>query len=240
MRVLKIALCFSVLVLQLCGCAGQMNNTTAGTLTGGTLGAGLGAIIGSTTGHAGPGIAIGAAAGALSGALIGNSVDANERENEAIRQGALRQQESIDANRRLLDELRSRGADARISDRGVVINLPDVLFEFDRADLTYDAGRTVQDIADVLQRTPDRTISIEGHTDSIGSDLYNQRLSERRAQRVAEALDRSGVRPSQLRVHGYGESNPIASNESDVGRARNRRVEVIVENASPARDYRPQ
>lgn len=215
-------------LLLLCSCAQPINNTAVGALGGTALGAGLGAIIGSQTGDAGRGVAIGAAAGALGGALVGTGLDAGERENNQIRSDLDRQQAQIDENQRLIDELRRRGADAYRTDRGVVVNLPDVLFEFDRAGLTYDAQETVREIADVVRTAPGRSIAIEGHTDSVGSDSYNQRLSEDRAASVARELRSEGA--GSLRVRGFGESRPIASNTDSVGRARNRRVEVIIEN----------
>ena len=218
-------------VVLLTGCAQGLNQTTTGTLAGGTLGAGLGAIIGGATGHAGPGIAIGAAAGALGGALVGNSLDSQDRENQALRDNVSRQQAELDANRRLLDELRRKGADARITDRGVVINLPDVLFEFNQSRLTSDAMATVSDISSVLRKDPNRMIRVEGHTDNVGSVEYNDRLSQRRADRVANELEQGGISSRNLSVVGYGESRPVASNATSAGRQRNRRVEVIVENA---------
>ena len=140
------------------------------------------------------------------------------------------------SNRELLDELRRRNLDARETARGVVVNLPDVLFEFDRADLTRDARRTVRDIADVLTRSArGRQVSIEGHTDSVGSEAYNQHLSQTRAESVADALVNGGVNRRRVRAHGFGKSRPIAPNTSHghddpVGRAKNRRVEVVIEN----------
>lgn len=215
--------------LGLSGCANQYNRATTGALTGSALGAGLGAIIGSTTGHAGPGIAIGAAAGALGGALLGNSFDSNDRESARVRDRLDRQQREIDDNERLLRELRERGADARMTKRGVVVNLPDVLFGFDRAELTPDSHSIVREISSVLKKHPNTEISVEGHTDAVGSDAYNDRLSERRARAVASELDRSGVDGRRIRTRGFGESRPIASNNTAVGRERNRRVEVVLE-----------
>jgi outer membrane protein OmpA-like peptidoglycan-associated protein len=217
-------------MLFLIGCAQGLNKSTTGALTGGTLGAGLGAIVGSQTGHAGPGIAVGAAVGALGGALVGNSMDATDQEQAALRRRLDTQGQQLEENKRILEALRRRGADVRESDRGIVVNLPDVLFEFDRADLTTEARRTVADIADVTRTAADRTIAVEGHTDSVGSTAYNKRLSIDRAESVARALQQTGVPATQLRTAGYGEGRPIASNNSPEGRARNRRVEVIIEN----------
>src|SRR5262249_37327641 len=123
-----------------------------------------------------------------------------------------------------------QGADVRSTDRGVVINLPDVLFDFNSSHLTRDAQSTVADIAHVLKDVHHRRISVEGHTDSVGTAEYNLKLSRRRAEGVADDLSSHGVPHSQLRVHGFGKSHPVADNSTSVGRARNRRVEVIIEN----------
>lgn len=208
----------------------QFRAREKGALTGGAIGAGLGAIVGNQVGSSGAGIAIGSALGALSGGLIGNTIDAQDSEAE-LRQSSLdAQRERIAENKRLLDELRARGTDARVTDRGVVINFPDVLFQFGRSDLTVEADRTAREIAEVVRRTPGRRISVEGHTDSVGTYSYNQKLSEARARSVADALVADGVQRNTLHTRGFGEGQPIASNASATGRQRNRRVEVVIEN----------
>ena len=212
------------------GCSQGFNKATTGAVGGAALGSGLGAIIGSQTGHAGPGIAIGAAAGALGGALIGNSLDNVDEQNRQLGSRLDQQQQELEENRRLIEELKRRGTDAYSSSRGVVVNLPDVLFEFNRADLTQPARRTVREIADVARSTAGRDIAVEGHTDSVGSDSYNRGLSERRAVSVARELEFNGIEHGKLIVHGFGESSPIATNDTTAGRARNRRVEVIIKN----------
>lgn len=217
-------------ILLLTSCAKSPNKATLGGLTGAGLGAGTGAIIGSQSGHAGAGVAIGAGLGALAGAAFGNSLDSEDVENERVREDVRRNEEQIRENQRLIDELRGSGADARDSKRGVVVNLPDVLFEFNSDRLTPQAVDTVDEIGKVLSTVRGRTIAVEGHTDSIGSVQYNKDLSERRAGSVSNALERQGVDRGQMQVRGYGEGAPIATNNTDAGRARNRRVEVIIEN----------
>ncbi len=224
------ALFIAFLAILASGCAKPMSKASQGALAGGALGAGTGAIIGSATGKAGVGTAIGAGIGALGGAVLGNSMDQTDKENEAL-QGRINQnQAQLDENRRLIEELQRRGADVRATDRGVVINLPDILFEFDRANLTPEAVRTIREISTVLKKTPNRPLSIEGHTDSVGTVVYNKQLSLRRAQSVSKQLQRDGVPAVQMGVKGYGEGSPIATNNSEIGRARNRRVEIIIEN----------
>lgn len=219
-----------VLTLVAAGCAPAGKKTAIGAGTGALVGAGLGAVIGSASGDAGRGTAIGAGSGAALGGLLGNALDEQDQELDARRSEVARQQELIEENRRLIEELRRRGADVRPSQRGVVINLPDILFEFDRADLTREAQRTIREISEVLREVEHRQIAVEGHTDSVGTFVYNQQLSERRAASVARELERSGVSRQRMNVAGFGEGSPIATNNTDAGRARNRRVEVIVEN----------
>lgn len=222
---------FAILCLFLASaCAQAPNRATIGGLTGGGIGAGLGAIVGNQTGHPGAGTAIGGAIGAVSGALVGNALDASANETEAANEQLRQNEERIKENQRLIDELRGRGVDVRETDRGVVMNLPDVLFEFNRYELTPEANRMVGEIADTLHDVRGRTIAVEGHTDSVGSVTYNKELSVNRATTVAHRLESAGVSRGQIVVHGYGEGRPVATNNTAEGRARNRRVEVIVEN----------
>lgn len=231
MRIAKLRLLPLLLAVHLPGCANtSLGATEYGALGGATAGAGLGAIIGHQTGNAGAGVAIGSAAGALSGALIGGQIDRQDREIDIRRRRIDQQEAMIAENARLIQELRQRGIDVRDSDRGVVVNLPDVLFEFGRADLTPTARRTVSEIAQVIQRAPSRKILIEGHTDSVGTIAANYRLSDARARQVARALEASGIARRSISIQALGETTPIATNNTDEGRRRNRRVEVIIEN----------
>ena len=223
--------CVVAAVVIATGCENaQFGAREKGALGGAAVGAGLGAIVGNQTGHPGAGVAIGSAIGAVSGGLIGQGIQNTDDEIAARQQRIDEQQRQLDENRRLIEELRSRGADVRMTERGVVVNLPDVLFAFGKADLTSSAGSTVREIASVVRGYNGRRIAVEGHTDSVGGVAYNQRLSEDRARSVASALTRQGVPRSVLSVRGFGETDPIASNSTDEGRTRNRRVEVIIEN----------
>jgi len=215
-------------------CAQQMNQTTGGALAGSALGAGLGAIIGNQTGSPGAGIAIGAAAGAVSGGLLGRALDNRAEETKAVEAKLNAQQSEIEQNRILIDELKKRGADVRPSSRGVVVNLPDILFDFGKAELTSGANMTMEEISTVVRSVHGRLISVEGHTDSIGTVSYNESLSEDRARSVARKLEQEGVPRKQMSVKGFGEGAPIATNNTEAGRARNRRVEIIIENQDPS------
>ncbi len=231
MRISKLLISALLIAIVLPGCQGQnMSKTGTGALTGGALGAGLGAIIGHETGNTGAGIAIGAAAGLLGGGALGGVVEEQDRQIANREQGIARQEEVLQENRRLIEELRRRGADARGTERGVVVNLPDVLFEFGSAKLTGDAKRTAKDITEVLSGIGDRSIYVEGHTDSVGTLTYNQKLSEDRAWSVAHELVHDGIHRERVYVKGLGENDPIASNSTETGRRRNRRVEVIIGN----------
>ena len=230
---MKKAIVLLVVVGLLGGCSAHNspNKTVVGTVAGTAVGAGLGAIIGSQTGHAGPGIAIGAATGAVGGALLGNEMDSQDRRMDELEHRNQTQAQQIEENRRLIEELRKKGLDVEQSDRGVVVNLPDILFGFDKAQLTRRAEETVAEIAKVLRNHAGRrAISIEGHTDSIGGSSYNRDLSYRRARAVFKELRANGIDDSRMQVEGYGEGAPIATNNSEMGRARNRRVEVVIEN----------
>ncbi|MCX7149871.1 MAG: OmpA family protein [Rhodocyclales bacterium] len=111
--------------------------------------------------------------------------------------------------------------------RGLVITLGDVLFGTDLARLNADGMRTTQKLADVLQRHPQRTVLIEGFTDSTGSAAHNQELSERRADAVRGALQEMGVAHDRIAIRGYGETHPVAANDTKENRQLNRRVEIV-------------
>lgn len=104
--------------------------------------------------------------------------------------------------------------------------LRDVNFEFDSAQLTPQAQQVLDGVAERLVSNPNVRVSIDGHTDSVGSAEYNQQLSQRRAESVVEYLASQGVEQQRMRAQGFGEEQPVASNETDEGRAENRRVEL--------------
>lgn len=114
------------------------------------------------------------------------------------------------------------------SDRGLVITMSDVLFDAGSADLRPGGIRLVARIAAFLHEYPNRTIAIEGFTDSVGDEALNRTLSERRADAVRAALMDGGIQGNRIVARGYGEAFPVASNETAEGRQRNRRVEVVI------------
>lgn len=123
-----------------------------------------------------------------------------------------------------------RDLGATETDLEVRVELPaDVLFDFDKADVRSDAARALAQLATLIRAYPSGSATLEGHTDSKGDDAYNQRLSERRAESVERWLvEREGIDGSRLTPRGWGERKPVASNDDDAGRQRNRRVEVVI------------
>lgn len=106
-----------------------------------------------------------------------------------------------------------------------------VNFEFDKSELLSTSGHTLDAVAAVLERNPDVRIEVGGHTDAVGREGYNERLSSRRADAVRRALTDRGVSPDRIRARGYGESQPVLSNRTPTGRAMNRRVEFVLLNS---------
>jgi outer membrane protein OmpA-like peptidoglycan-associated protein len=135
------------------------------------------------------------------------------------------QQSQAEADR-LRQELQNM--QARQTERGVVLTLGNVLFETDSAELVPGAAQQIDQLATVLRQHPDYTVEIDGFTDSTGSDTYNLGLSQRRAESVRRALALRGINPSRLTARGHGEASPVASNETNLGRQMNRRVEVLI------------
>jgi outer membrane protein OmpA-like peptidoglycan-associated protein len=126
---------------------------------------------------------------------------------------------------------------AEETERGLVLTLGSVLFETNKASLQAGAQRTVQKVADFLNQYPERNILIEGFTDSQGSDTYNKKLSEDRAQAVRDELLKNGVDAERIDVLGYGEEFPVASNDNAAGRQQNRRVEIVISKENGAEVY---
>lgn len=114
------------------------------------------------------------------------------------------------------------------TDRGLVVTLGDVLFAFGKEGLLPASRPRLDKLAQFLRENPDRQLRIEGYTDSIGTTHYNQKLSERRAVTVRDALIRRGIAAERMTAEGYGKDFPVATNATEQGRAMNRRVEIII------------
>ena len=148
---------------------------------------------------------------------------------EAAKQNAEREAEA--AQRTAADlEAQLRELQAKQTDRGLVLTLGDVLFDSGQATLKPGAASTIERLASFLEQSPERSVAIEGHTDSMGSDSYNLSLSENRANSVKAALVAKGISAQRIVSVGKGEGVPVASNDSSAGRQQNRRVEIIVSN----------
>ncbi|KNX40139.1 putative lipoprotein YiaD precursor [Roseovarius tolerans] len=179
--------------------------TKSGAVIGGLVGAATGAAVSDSKGK---GALLGGAIGALGGAAIGNALDRQEAE--------LRQQ---------LD------SDVQITNTGdrLILTMPqDILFPVDSFNIRPDLRSDLFKVADSLQRYPDTTVQVVGHTDSDGDASYNQGLSERRANAVADVLMNGGVTFSRINAFGRGEDQPVASNLTAEGKAQNRRVEIVI------------
>jgi outer membrane protein OmpA-like peptidoglycan-associated protein len=175
-----------------------------------------------------------------------NSVLIDARTQEAARANELAQTKTLEAEAARTDaqmsaqenaaaqqraqELANALADlqAKKTDRGLVITLGDVLFATGEADLKSGARHSLEKLSAFLHEYPQRTVQIEGFTDSVGTDDYNQGLSERRANSVRDALTGMGISSDRIQSRGLGKNSPVADNNSATGRQQNRRVEVII------------
>lgn len=214
----RLTIFVAVGTLVLGGCAstsetddGDADKATAGAIIGGIVGG----VIANNTGRQSSGkTALGVMAGAVAGGVIGDSMDKKET--------SLRQIAS-ERDAKDMEIVRVREDLLRISVSS------EASFDFDRAELKPEFKPTLNKVADVLYNDPNQRIRVVGHTDSHGSEAYNQRLSERRAQATASYLISQGVASSQVTVEGRGESEPRADNATAEGRAQNRRVEIFLQ-----------
>ncbi|MCS3796067.1 OmpA family protein [Niastella sp. OAS944] len=188
------------------GCK-SMNKTTKGAIIGTAGGGAVGAVIGKAAGNTALGAIIGATVGGVTGAVIGKKMDKQAKEIENKVPGAK-------------VERVGEGINVEFSDK--------ILFGFNSADLSSGATTNLNKLVEVLNAYPDTDIEIQGHTDSKGSDEYNQTLSEKRASSVASFLRGKGVASSRVKIKGYGETAPVASNDTEDGRAQNRRVNFLI------------
>ena len=157
--------------------------------------------------------------------LAAAEADRQRQEADRQRQEAIRQKEEMRA--RLLAQL-NQVLQTRDTARGLIVSMPDVLFDFNKYTLKPEARERLARISGIVLAYPDLKLQIEGHTDSIGSDEYNQTLSEKRADTVRAYLVSSGVSPDNVAARGMGKADPIGDNSTAAGRKLNRRVEMIV------------
>jgi len=137
------------------------------------------------------------------------------------------QQEKSDLQSRLQGAL-SQVADTRESARGLIVNLPDILFDLGQANLKTEAKYVISQLSGILLLMPDLNLRIEGHTDSTGTPSGNLRLSQKRADSVFDFISGQGITATRMTTAGYGQDKPIADNTTNEGRKKNRRVEIII------------
>ena len=188
------------------GCSSQ-SRTKKGAVIGAATGAAAGALIGKASGNTAVGAIVGAAVGGAAGAYIGRYMDKQAEEIQRDIEGAI---------------VERVGEGIRITfDSGI-------LFDVDKATLQPYALTNLNELAVILNKYDDTSVLIEGHTDATGSEEHNLELSRRRGQSVANHLAGNQVDPTRFTIMGYGESQPIATNETSEGRRANRRVEIAI------------
>lgn len=191
--------CTIALVGSLASCATPGKRTAIGAGGGAAVGAGAGALLGG-----GKGALIGAGAGALVGGAIGNYLDKQAQQLEKV-------------------------ADTKRTEDGILVNLKnDLLFDTSSAVLKAEAQTQLTQLGQILAKYPKDKIVVAGYTDNSGTQKFNELLSQQRAQSVAEVLRQQGVQSNQLDIEGKGSLQPIASNKTSSGRAKNRRVELKI------------
>ena len=185
----------------------NMNKTQKGAVIGTAGGAAAGAVIGKAAGNTALGAIIGATGGGVTGAVIGHKMD------------------------KQAEEIKKQVPEAKVErvGEGIVVEFNSkILFAFDKSDLSSEAQGNLNDLVTILNKYPDTDIEIQGHTDNVGTDEYNQSLSERRASAVASNIKAKGISGSRISIKGYGESAPKYSNDTEDGRAQNRRVDFLI------------
>ena len=210
MRIANTGRALSALVVGgavvLSGCAG-MSQKQKGAVIGATAGAAAGAVIGNQTGSTARGAIIGAVVGGAAGAVIGHQMDQQAKELQQNIPGA---------------------TITRVGE-GIAVTFPSgILYPFNSTEILPAGKDNLRQLATSLDKYPNSDILIVGHTDSVGTDAYNQDLSQRRALAASSYLQSLGVPASRLQTQGRGETEPIASNDTEDGRQRNRRVEIAI------------
>lgn len=188
------------------GCS-SLNRTQKGAMTGTAAGAAMGSIAGRTAGNTALGTVIGAAVGGTAGAIIGRQMD--------------KQAEEIEAN--------VPGVEVVRVEEGIIVEFSNnVLFGFDKSDLSNSAKANLDKLVVVLNEYEETDIEIQGHTDSKGSESYNQQLSVQRASRVSDYLIAKGISSKRVTTKGFGEMLPKYLNDTENSRDKNRRVEFMI------------
>lgn len=185
----------------------KLTKTQKGAAVGAVAGGTIGALIGKKAGNTAVGAIVGGAIGGTAGAFIGRKMD---RQAEQLKQTI-------------------PGAEVIREGEGIIVKFDSgILFDVNKSDLKAAAMTNIQNLAKSLKDNPETNVLIIGHTDNTGSDDYNARLSERRAEAVKTFAMNQGVAGSRLNTQGKGENEPIADNSTEDGRSKNRRVEIVI------------
>lgn len=185
----------------------KLTRTQKGAVIGSAAGGTIGALIGKKAGNTAVGAIVGGAIGGTAGAFIGRKMD---RQAEEIKRTV-------------------PGAEVIKAGEGLIVKFDSgILFDFNKTDLKDNARVNLQNLAGTMKNNPETNILIVGHTDNVGSDSYNEGLSQRRAREVKQFIASQGIPNSRLNIEGRGESEPIASNDTETGRSQNRRVEIVI------------
>jgi len=214
----KIVALTIAIVFLAAGCSTMKENkkTTIGAVTGAVVGAGVGYAIGGGTGAG-----VGTAVGALAGGTIGYMFDKQEKEfKQAL---ADSEAASIQREQRIVDESKQREQEVL-----VLTFKSDFFFDVDSAVLKPGGYKDIDRAAVILNRYPETSLRVEGHTDSTGSEDYNLKLSEKRANAVKNELVAQNLDAARIQTIGFGESKPVADNNVESGRQLNRRVEIVI------------
>ncbi|NOU48052.1 MAG: OmpA family protein [Bacteroidales bacterium] len=207
MKSVKLSLIVGLSVsLLFTGCA-SLNKTQKGAAVGTVAGGAMGAVVGKATGNTALGAIIGAAVGGTTGAIIGHKMDKQAKEIE------------------------NAVPDAKVErvGEGIVVEFSsNILFGFDKSNLSYEAKTNLDKLVTVLNDYADTDIELQGHTDNKGSDSYNRKLSVQRANAVSSYLNNEGIRGSRIAIRGFGEDVPKYNNDTESGRTKNRRVEFLI------------
>lgn len=194
------------IALLFAGCS-SLNKTQKGGAVGVVAGGAMGAVIGKASGNTALGAIIGATVGGATGAVIGHQMDKQAQ------------------------EIKKTVPDAKVErvGEGIVVEFSSaVLFGFDKSNLSADAKASLDKLVTVVNTYPDTDIEVQGHTDSKGTEAYNNKLSVSRAAAVSDYLRNSGISTHRISIKGFGESAPKYTNATADGQSQNRRVEFLI------------
>ncbi len=204
MKKLVISLTAAALLLTSCETLKENPNTAKGTGIGAGVGAIIGGLIGKNNGDAGKGVAIGAVLGGALGGVVGKRMDNQAKELAKI-------------------------AETKRTEQGLVSKLKsDILFETGKSNLKTPAKTNLTEMATIMKKYPENVLTINGYTDSSGSDKTNEELSKKRAEAVKNELIAAGMPAATISTVGMGPASPVGSNATATGRQQNRRVEIVV------------